>query len=107
MSRSSVTAQPQFDGPHVRAVPSGPPLRPSREPIRAQAVAIPPVGRFFPAASAATAITTASPIEDLPPVEPVKPLSGSDLIACDYCDAKVRGDEYLEHVASEHAGEAP
>ncbi len=45
--------------------------------------------------------------EDLPPVEPVKPLTGSDLIACDYCDAKVRGDEYREHVESEHAGEAP
>ncbi len=45
--------------------------------------------------------------EDLSPVEPVKPLTGSDLIACDYCDAKVRGEEYREHVESEHAGEAP
>ncbi len=45
--------------------------------------------------------------EDSPPVEPVKPLTGSDLVACDYCDAKVRGDEYREHMKSKHAGEAP
>ena len=58
-------------------------------------------GRRFLATCAATAVTIASPIEDLPPVEPVKPLTGSDLIACDYCDAKVRGDEYREHMESE------
>ena len=42
---------------------------------------------------------------DLPPGEPVKPLANSDLISCEWCEARIRVDKYQEHTESEHPDE--